>query len=52
MFLQCFLKEFVAILREITLESDNSERNYKEAFRVFYKNKDGCIPTEEIRWGK
>ena len=28
----------------------NQENYYKEAFKVFFKDEDGCVPSEELKY--
>ena len=41
------MQEFCCLMQEITREED-MERLYKETFRVFSKDEEGCIPADEI----
>ena len=41
------MQEFVYVMRDISKDVD-LETGYKETFRVFSKDEEGCIPAEEI----
>ena len=43
-----FCQEFCYVMSEAARESDQ-ETSYKETFRVFSKDEEGCIPAEEIK---
>ena len=42
------MQEFCYIMREVTKDMDD-ETSYKESFRVFSKDEEGCIPPDEIK---
>ena len=42
----------IEILDKIVFQNVDLESGYKETFRVFSKDDDGCIPAAEIRWAK
>ena len=43
-------QEFCYIMQEVTKDMDE-ETGYKESFRVFSKDEEGCIPPDEIKLG-
>ena len=43
-----FLQEFCYIMQDLTKDLDQ-EAGYKETFRVFSKDEEGCIPPDEIK---
>merc|ERR1712183_324880 len=43
------LKEFLYIMSELNKDTD-LETGYKETFRVFSKDEEGCISAEEIKF--
>ena len=43
------MQEFCYIMREVTKDMDD-ETSYKESFRVFSKDEEGCIPPDEIKF--
>ena len=44
-----FFQAFCSVMQERSKNFD-MESGYKETFRVFSKDDDGCIPAAEIRW--
>jgi len=42
-------QEFTYIMTELSKDNDQ-ESSYKEAFRVFSKDEEGCIPPDEIKF--
>ena len=43
------MQEFCYIMQDMNKEVD-LEIGYKETFRVFSKDEEGCIPADEMRW--
>ena len=42
--------EFASVLATLLKADDDEEENYKETFRVFSKDEQGCIPAEEMKF--
>ena len=42
------MQEFCYIMQDLNKDLD-METGYKETFRVFSKDEEGCIPAEEIK---
>ena len=43
-------QEFAAVLADQLEMKEVEETSYKETFRVFSKDKQGCIPAEEMKF--
>ena len=42
--------EFAAVLARMLKADEDEEENYKETFRVFSKDEQGCIPAPEMKF--
>ena len=42
--------EFASVLATLLKAGEEEEENYKETFRVFSKDDEGCIPADEMKF--
>ena len=42
--------EFASVLATLLEAEKDEEENYKETFRVFSKDDEGCIPAQEMKF--